>query len=326
MSTDQSTELEHETAIASPGRLLATAREERNLSQKEVADQLHITVHYVSSIEQDAFEKLPGTVFAKGYIKRYAEILELDVDKTLAEFEAHLQDQQDQRNEVTRIHARKHRARNRNFAIASVVLFTGFFAGLWGWNMLSVEEAVSTENIGNTGGADNIDTSSVGQPSSATANEPVVQARPAPQVPAVVRPVDAVAENGPDTSTQPTGLTNTDTEQPPAAADTTEMLATMVSGQAESVDVTVISVGEEGEDVLRVSFDDESFIQVTDRDSNRIYRGTLGSGEVLEITANAPFNVLIGDAPLTHMTLNGTEIDVSDSIRIDNSARLTVGL
>ncbi|MEQ8314294.1 MAG: DUF4115 domain-containing protein [Gammaproteobacteria bacterium] len=325
MSTDESSELEQQAPVASPGRLLVAAREERNLSQKEVADQLHITVHYVSSIEQDAFEKLPGTVFAKGYIKRYAEILELDEDKVLAEFDAHQQDQQHQRNEVTRIHARKHRARNRNFAIASVILFTGFFAGLWGWNMLSMEETVTTESSIGAESTGSSESSAVEQTASATANEPVVQARPAPQVPAVVRPIDAAAANAAASVTPPPDLTSAEAEQTPVEAAINESISAL-SEQDETADVTVISVSGEGEDVLRVSFDDESFIQVSDRDSNRIYRGTLGSGEVLEITANAPFNVLLGDAPLTHMTLNGAEIDVSDSIRIDNSARLTVGL
>ena len=94
----------------------------------------------------------------------------------------------------------------------------------------------------------------------------------------------------------------------------------------EDAELRVVAVTNEGSDVLRVSFTDESFIQVSDADANRIYRGTLGRGDVLEITDSAPFTVLIGDAPLTRLTLNGNEIDVSSSIRIDNSARLTVGL
>jgi formate dehydrogenase iron-sulfur subunit len=50
----------------------------RGLSEKEVADQLHITMHYVRSLEANNYDKLPGAVFAKGYIKNYAQLLELD--------------------------------------------------------------------------------------------------------------------------------------------------------------------------------------------------------------------------------------------------------
>ena len=41
-------------------------------------ETLHITMHYVNAIEHDEHDKPPGAVFAKGYIKRYAEIMALD--------------------------------------------------------------------------------------------------------------------------------------------------------------------------------------------------------------------------------------------------------
>ena len=313
MSIEDPADLDQQLQPASPGALLCAARQSAGLSQKQVADQLHITVHYVRSIEQDAYEKLPGTIFAKGYIKRYAEILGMNADELVVCFESYQQEQQDQQNEVTRIHARKHRARNRNIAIASVVIFAGLFAGLWAWNVLMIEEP-QVENQGNAA---------------------VVTEVPAERTVAAPAANPAVRSNvaTPGSSIQQTPLQNEPTPRNDAveAANPVDVEAIApdnydLSRQGDETPLKIISIANEGNDVLRVSFDDESFIQVSDEESNRIYRGTLGKGEVLEITDDAPFNVLLGDAPFAHLTFNGAEIDVSDSIRIDNSARLTVGL
>ena len=86
------------------------------------------------------------------------------------------------------------------------------------------------------------------------------------------------------------------------------------------------AIGTNGDDLLRISFSGESWVEVNDSDSIQIYRDIREAGDILQITGSAPFNILIGDAPYIRLSLNGTEIDVSDDIRIDNSARLTVGL
>ena len=70
----------------------------------------------------------------------------------------------------------------------------------------------------------------------------------------------------------------------------------------------------------------ERWVEVNAGAQKQIYRDIRSAGDVLEITGSAPFSILLGDAPFTSLTFNGTEIDVSDNIRIDNSARLTVGL
>ena len=96
---------------------------------------------------------------------------------------------------------------------------------------------------------------------------------------------------------------------------------------AEATDQSrVFTIEAIGNDVLRISFIGESWIEVNDSESQQIYRDIREAGDVLEITGSAPFNILLGDAPFTSMSLNGDEIDLSADIRIDNSARLTVGL
>jgi hypothetical protein len=57
-----------------------------------------------------------------------------------------------------------------------------------------------------------------------------------------------------------------------------------------------------------------------------IYRDLHRSGDILQITGRAPFDVLLGDAGSASIKLNQLDIPVVDNIRIDNTARLLVGL
>ena len=112
--------------------------------------------------------------------------------------------------------------------------------------------------------------------------------------------------------------------------DLTSVLQALRAEQTAGAEMTdqarVITIEAIGNDVLRISFIGESWIEVNDSESQQIYRDIREAGDVLEITGSAPFNILLGDAPLISMSFNGDEIDLSADIRIDNSARLTVGL
>lgn len=71
----------------SPGRMLRQLRESRGMSQAQVGDSLHLTIHYINALENDQYQKLPGMTFAKGYLKTYAALLGGDVDEVVERFE-----------------------------------------------------------------------------------------------------------------------------------------------------------------------------------------------------------------------------------------------
>lgn len=57
---------------------LRLAREKRDWSQAEVARKLNLTVSSLNHVETGAFDKLPGHTFARGYIRAYAKLMDLD--------------------------------------------------------------------------------------------------------------------------------------------------------------------------------------------------------------------------------------------------------
>ena len=71
-----------------PGSILARERQMRNLTQKDVADKIRLTGQFIDLIESDQYRKLPGPIFARGYIKNYSDLLGLDTDNLVARYDA----------------------------------------------------------------------------------------------------------------------------------------------------------------------------------------------------------------------------------------------
>lgn len=70
------------------GWKLGHTREEKGLSRDTVAHAIHLRKHYVDALETGRFDELPGIAYARGYLKRYAEFLELNYEELIAEFDS----------------------------------------------------------------------------------------------------------------------------------------------------------------------------------------------------------------------------------------------
>ena len=69
------------------GYTLRQERERQNLSINDIEQGTSIRAVYIEAIENGEYEKLPGTVYAKGFIKNYAKFLEMDAELVAKEFE-----------------------------------------------------------------------------------------------------------------------------------------------------------------------------------------------------------------------------------------------
>ena len=67
-----------------PGARLRAAREASGLSLDQVAQQLKLAPRQVKALEDEDFGKLPGRTFARGFVRNYARLLNLDADDLLA--------------------------------------------------------------------------------------------------------------------------------------------------------------------------------------------------------------------------------------------------
>ncbi len=62
---------------------LATRRLSRGLTVNEVAIAIRVSVSHVFAIEEGRFEDLPGSIYARQYIKSYADLMDLDANELL---------------------------------------------------------------------------------------------------------------------------------------------------------------------------------------------------------------------------------------------------
>ena len=77
-----------ENANAGPGRLLAEARNERDLSREEVGDALNLTAQTVGWLEEDRYDLLPTAAFTQGYLRNYARFVGLEPDTIVAAYQS----------------------------------------------------------------------------------------------------------------------------------------------------------------------------------------------------------------------------------------------
>jgi cytoskeleton protein RodZ len=369
------------SAAESVGVILRAERLRQDLTEKKVADQLHITMHYVRAIESNSFEKLPGAVFAKGYIKSYALLLGLEQSQIIGSYDEYVNDQQDAAREKTRIQVRRRKDKNRPWVIGSGIAFVGLFVVLWLFNSGSDEsnepvsdvpsqpqnlsqleprladdvvvtpaailiplepmaaeppaqdgegQIQSTDSAGsaNAGSMDSTGDSTVDDGTDTEVgiieavvseiNEVAVQAQPTFEQ-NDQRQLSQSTEKSSASDAVPSPQKEPVSDQSTAAIETRNVPEPDISDGR-------ILVEAEGSDVLLITFIGESWVEVSDGFENLIYRDLRDAGNVLEIIGTAPFNVLLGDAPYVKMTLNGTVVDASRNIRIDNSVRLKVGL
>jgi len=68
------------------GDILRQERERQNFSLKDIEQGTSIRALYIESIENGNYDKLPGNVYTKGFIKNYANFLKLDGDALSRQF------------------------------------------------------------------------------------------------------------------------------------------------------------------------------------------------------------------------------------------------
>jgi cytoskeleton protein RodZ len=68
------------------GGSLRTAREHRQLQLPEVERATNIRTKYLEALEDERFDVLPGTAYAKGFLRTYADFLDLDGPRFVEEF------------------------------------------------------------------------------------------------------------------------------------------------------------------------------------------------------------------------------------------------
>jgi cytoskeletal protein RodZ len=72
--------------VSELGALLRSAREKKNLTLPEVADDIRIKVKYLEALEEGNYAQIPGSAYVTGFLRNYARYLGLHPDDMVQEF------------------------------------------------------------------------------------------------------------------------------------------------------------------------------------------------------------------------------------------------
>lgn len=81
------------------GSHLKEKREEADYSIDEVADATNIAPRYIRAIEEHDFSQFPADVYAKGFIRSYANFLDLDAQSLIMEYSLNFESGEDSSTE-----------------------------------------------------------------------------------------------------------------------------------------------------------------------------------------------------------------------------------
>lgn len=81
-------EVPNSAASLTPGELLRRERERRSISQLRAAEDLHLDTRVVEAIETNRFDQLGAPVYARGHLRKYAQLLGLSPEFVLQRYEA----------------------------------------------------------------------------------------------------------------------------------------------------------------------------------------------------------------------------------------------
>lgn len=310
-------EEQEEATSTGPGQLLYNKREALGMSVQEVADTMHITMHYVRALETDAHDKLPGDVFIRGYLRTYSSLLGLEPTIVINVYNDYASQRESaESNSVTR--GRRRYNKNLPWIVISGIAFVVVAIALWYFSASGSEPAASNSRPATNGRTINAANANIGD----VATTPVVSS--APQTFAVEPIVEAVE----DTIDSAISVESSIVEEVEAQVDAPVAVedSAPVEAPAPAIPERLITVDGGGDDTVQIRFTGESMVQVDDANDAQLYRDVRVAGDTLRINGTAPFNVLLGDASNSELSLNGAQIDFRSNIRIDNSARLTIGL
>jgi cytoskeleton protein RodZ len=290
----------HQQAAVEPraGQRLANARRANNISMRDIAKELHLDEIRVQALEDNRFEELGAPVFAKGYLRKYAELVGVPIDDVLADYY--------RLNRAVGAPPVVGPKRQRPPADLS--------PGLWIGAIVILLAASATGYWW------------LSRPPTPT---PVTVTQSAPPLEGEAPSGQSVqpAENGTVTSSSP-GSADADppstivADTEPAEAESSTALSPAVQAPAESDPAAGLTGVAELQ--LQLSFSGDCWTEVTDANGRRLYFGLGTDGRNITVSGVPPLRVLLGDNDNVSLRVNGQVYAVQAHELRGNTARLTI--
>jgi cytoskeleton protein RodZ len=253
------------------GAILARARGTRGFTIADVARHLKITTEQVEALEAGAYDKLPGRVFARGFLRNYAKLVGIDPQPLLRSIDGEMSgpDLVELRTHSEVVMPQEDRARWPLYsAFAAFVVVT----------LLAVYE------FGFNDAADRT------PPSPAAAPDPATESPGSPRnAEQHEKAVDPAAPSS------------------PSASET--VLARKAAPESREVQAATSSTATERQ--LHMRFDQDSWVEIRDGNNKVIFSKLSRAGRQERVTGTPPFEVTVGNARGVRLKYEDTPIDLA---------------
>lgn len=276
---------ESETQDPQGGERLAEARRAQQISVLDIAKELHLDEPKVRALERNEFDVLGAPVFAKGHLRKYARLVQVNEDDVMADYY-----QLNRAASMPQVVARRPRPRREMSPgpwIAVIVIIVVVATAYWWFTTASYTVDAPTPDL-------------------LPEETPQLQE-------------SGVVESGIDDSAvlaaQMPEADDSDVEAlQPEAIDSDATVA--VAATTPDLD--------DGQMRLLVTYSGDCWTEITDALGRRLFFGLGIDGRTVELSGAAPFNVLFGNAENVSLQVNGAERPITTSERRGRIARLTI--
>ncbi|MER0170127.1 MAG: helix-turn-helix domain-containing protein [Nitrosomonas sp.] len=300
------------SVVQSVGHLLRNARTAKGLSIDDVSRQLRLSAQQIEAIEKEDFEKLPGRTFLRGFIRNYANLVQLNPVPLLQMLPESTRvistyERTPFKNKQISFSSNREKPGNHSLIIA-IILFVIILGAYFlfengGWNKNSDISAESVET----------------KTESATASVEIQL------------PLPGVVKNTSNTSDSPTNKPS-EVNNPVSA---TENTAAQADAKTESAPENKSAVEKTEKTEKTVAFDKntghlyfkltaDSWIKVVDGKGVTVFEQLKKSGSEQIVTGKRPLSLVIGNASGVNLTYNDKEIDISSYKKQGGTARFTL--
>ena len=297
MSENPTPDKETEPAEPLAGLRLAAARRALDISVFEIAKELHLDEPKVRALEENNFDVLGAPVFAKGHLRKYAELVGVATDDVLADYYS--------LNRavgappvvgVARKQPREVRLGRWIAGFFIIAILAAIAVGAYWWLERRTNEAelqADTQVLAPFVSA----AVEAGAPVDETSNSPTAS--------------DDAQIDG--TSAEPAGDEDAVIDTPIAESTPSEVFGPSPGVASDVPQVT-----------LSISFNGDCWTEVSDASGKRLYFDLGSEGRSVSITGAAPLRALFGDSNNVSLAVNGQDYPITNSMRSGRTARMSI--
>ncbi|MDP1658073.1 MAG: DUF4115 domain-containing protein [Methylotenera sp.] len=344
------------TSFSPLGEVLASARNVKNLTVKDVSNNLRLSIKQIEALENNDFGGLSQPMITRGFIRNYARLLELDAEPLLASYRARVPEVLPSALNVQTSSHQILLGRNNQpklkFILASALVLLMLLAWFLYVNFMPktlMEPAeIITSASENSSKTETVALPEVALPaaerlpeSSITASADIEKSVDANVTPSQV--VNATLPNAAQLDQNSTGTqATTQSVQLPKAA--TVDANTLKENVARTTQVPAISQAAASAQVIdanaaksslkvdnsiaaiksvNISVLEQTWVRASDKTGAVVYEKILQPNSEDGFNGLPPFKVLIGNAKGTKLTFLGQPVDLTDKTK-NNVARVTL--